>query len=471
DDMKSRLTAMFADWNAKQAPVPPFPQVQKAGGAGVYLAEKTDVTQTFFEVGHLGGLASDKDFSALEVATDILGGGFSSRLFRRIRTELGYVYDVSAYWGAQFDHPGLFEINGSTQSKYTVATLAAVRDELAKIRSAEVTPEELQVAKDKVLNSFVFRFDRPSKTLNRLMLYKYYGYPEDFVFRYQKAVESVTRADVLRVAQKYFNPDQLTIVTVGNPAEFGEPLSKLGLPVQKIDLTIPEPPRPPAAAVTAKTAEQGRALLIEMQKAMGGPDKLAAIKSTRMQSSATMNAGGQEVKVSEVSLFVAPSSLRQELTLPFGTMVVYSNGQTGWMATPQGVQEAPPPMLKQARGELFRELFTLALSDRDPNRTISLAGPNTLNIADKEGDSVELRMDPATHLPAALVYSEVGQAGPVNSEEDYSDWREVSGVKAPFHIKVSHDGKPFADAVVEDCKINPPLSADELAQKPAPKKP
>jgi len=467
DQMKARLATLFDDWNAKEPPVPAFPEVQKIPAAGVYLASKSDVTQTFFEVGHIGGLISDKDYPALEVAADILGGGFSSRLFSRVRTELGYAYNISAYWAADFDHPGLFEIGGSTQSKDTVATLEEIEKELAKMRTTEVTPDELQGAKDKVLNSFVFRFDRPSKTLNRVMLYKYYGYPEDFVFRYQKAVAAVTRADVLRVCEKYFKPDQLTIVAVGNPTDFGEPLARLGLTVQPIDLSIPEPPRAPAAAVTAKTEEQGHAQLVEMQKAMGGPDKLAAVKSTRMDTSATVDAGGQQIKVQQVSMFVAPSTFRQETTLPFGKMTVYSNGQTGWAASPRGVQDLPPPMLKELRGELFRELFTLALSDRDPNRTVSLAGPDTLAISDKDGDSVELHIDPATHLPSSLVYHSVGQAGPVTAEEDYSDWREVSGVKAPFHIVVKHDGKTFADATIEDCKINPPLTADALAQKPA----
>ena len=87
---------------------------------------------------------------------------------------------------------------------------------------------------------FVFFFDRPSKTLNRLLIYEYYGYPKDFIFQYQKAVENVTKADVLRVAQKYLKPQDLTVVAVGNPNEFGTPLTELGLKVQPIDLTIPE---------------------------------------------------------------------------------------------------------------------------------------------------------------------------------------------------------------------------------------
>jgi zinc protease len=248
EDMKRALTDLFASWTYTQQPVPKFPSVTAKAEPGIYVAEKPDVAQTFFEIGHLGGLLRDKDYAALEVAAQILGSGFTSRLVRKVRTELGYAYNIGAYWGAGFENPGLFEISGSTKSKSTADTIRVVLDELKKLRSEEVTPEELTNAKDYVLNGFVFNFDRPSKTLNRLLLYEYFGYPKDFIFQYQTAVKNVTRADVLRVARQYFKPENLSIVAVGNPAEFGNPLTTLQLPLHKIDLTIPEPPKPPGTA-------------------------------------------------------------------------------------------------------------------------------------------------------------------------------------------------------------------------------
>ncbi len=238
-EMRARLTSVFADWTYTQPTVPKFPEVRKNDAAGVYLATKTDVNQTFFDVGHLGGILSDKDFAALDVASDILGGGFSSRLVQRIRTKLGYAYGISGGWGAQYDHQGLFEIEGSTQSKYTVQTLQAVREEIEKMRTSEVSDEELRIARDKVENSFVFSFDEPSKTLDRVVRYDYFGYPADFIFQFQKAVHAVTKADILRVCREYWDPKRLTIVAVGNPANFGHSLDELGEPVRPIDLTIP----------------------------------------------------------------------------------------------------------------------------------------------------------------------------------------------------------------------------------------
>ncbi len=246
-EMRAGIEALFDGWNYQQPAVPPFPMFQGKPDPGIYVADRDDVTQTFFEIGHVGGLLRDKDYPALQVAANILGGGFTSRLMQRVRTELGYAYSIGAGWGAGYLSPGLFEISGSTKSKTTVETIRTIEQEIEKLRKGEVTDEELQTSKDTVLNSFVFYFDTPAKTLNRLILYEYYGYPRDFIFQYQKATATVTKADVRRVVRQYLKPEDLTIVAVGNPKDFGLPLSTLGLPVHALDLTIPEP-KPDLAA-------------------------------------------------------------------------------------------------------------------------------------------------------------------------------------------------------------------------------
>ena len=53
---------------------------------------------------------------------DILGGGFSSRLFKNVRTIKGLAYNVSANWGANYNHPGLFQVSGSTKSRQPQST-------------------------------------------------------------------------------------------------------------------------------------------------------------------------------------------------------------------------------------------------------------------------------------------------------------------------------------------------------------
>ena len=468
-EMKEQFARLFADWTAKQPPVPKFPPVDAKATPGVFLATKEDVTQTFFQAGHLGGELIEKDYPALEVAAEILGGGFSSRLFKLIRTKLGYAYNVGADWGANYDHPGIFRISGSTQSAHTVDTLKAVRQELQRIREAPVTDQELQTAKDTILNGFVFNFDRPSKTLNRLMIYEYFGYPKDFVFRYQKAIADVTKADVLRVAREHFRPQDVTIVAVGNPQAFKEPLSDLGSKVEPIDLAIPEPKKEAAAADPA-SVEKGKQLLQQAQKAIGGADQLAAIKDLQYRAESSIETPGATIKVKQTNSFALPSTMRQELELPFGKQTVYSNGSSGWLSSTmpgQGHMAMTPPVLKQARGEVFRQLFHLAVSDRDPDRTVALAANGVVEIHDKSGESVRIQIDETTGLPSKLLYQGAAMGGPPQEvEEDYSDWREVGGVRLPFQWTIVQGGKKFGEVKVDEYKINSGLTDEELSKKP-----
>ncbi len=463
-EMRDKLEKLFGGWKVDPPAVPPFPAVVGKPAPGVYLAEKPDVTQTFFSIGELGGTLRDKDYPALQVASNILGQGFSSRLVSEIRTKLGYAYSVAAVWAANYNHAGTFRIVGSTKSATTTETIQAVRAEIDKLRSSEVTEPELEDAKQQVQNSFVFNFDSPSKTLNRAMRYEYFGYPKDFLFQYQKAIAAVTRADVLRVVKEHIHPESLAIVAVGNPKEFGKPLSTLGK-VNTIDLTIPEPKQAAAKAEPA-SLNRGRELLQRAQQALGGADKLAAVKDSTESAELSMDAAAGGMKIKQHSQYLVSGHLRQDQELPFGKISAYTDGKTGWLVTPQGVMAMPAAVLKQAQGELFRNPFRLLLSDRDSSVQVNAVGKNTVEISAADGTSVRMEFDESTGLPARQTYQEAGQAGPSQVEEIFADWREVSGLKVPFKVTIQQGGKKFADVTVQEYKFNSGLKAEELSKKP-----
>lgn len=468
DEMRQRLERIFSGWKVEQPAVPAFPPVKKAPHPGIFLAERDDVTQTFFEIGHLGGLLSDKDYPALQVAGNILGSGFTSRLVQTVRTKLGYAYAVSAGWGAGYLSPGTFEISGSTKSSTTTATIRVIREEVEKLRREEVTEEELKTAKDSVLNSFVFAFDKPSKTLSRLVAYEYFGYPKDFIFRYQKALEGVTRADVLRVAKEYFRVENFTIVAVGNPKEFGkETLESLQIPVSKIDLTIPEPPK---AASPAGDRAKAVAALRRAQEAMGGAAKLEAVKDQVTEVDAKFLMGAAMAPAKQKAFRIFPDTLRQEQQLPFGNITVFSDGKAGWLTGPQGSMPLSPPILQQVKGEMFRNLITLVLSDRMSGRTVAGLEDGSVEIsdgADGGGNKAKLSFDPATGLPRKLTYSSMPMQGaPAEVVETYSAWRAVNEVMLPFEYTIDQGGTRFGEAKISSHRLNTGLKTEELSKKP-----
>jgi len=313
-----------------------------------------------------------------------------------------------------------------------------------------------------VLNGFVFHFDRPSKTLNRLLEYEYHGYPRDFLFQYQKAIAAVTKADILRVAKQYFRPRDLTFVAVGNPQEFGTPLSALGMKVETIDLTIPEPKKPTAQADPA-SLQKGKELLQKVQQSLGGAEKIAAVKDLQYHAQVDVETPGAVMKAKQANSYIVPWTMRQDIELPIGKQSVYSDGQAGWLAGMQGTQPLPAAVTKQMRGEVFRQILLLSLSDRDPNRTVNYAGPGALDISSKDGENARLEVDEKTGVPQKVVYTDVnGQT--IN--QAYSDWRDVSGVRLPYKWTVMQGDRKFATVTIEDYKINSGLTPETLSKKP-----
>lgn len=207
---------------------------------GVFFVNKSDVNQSNVYIAGLGTERSNPDFYALSVMNEIFSGGFGSRVFQAVRTRLGLAYSVDGEFGASYDHPGMFLVGAGTKSTTTVAAVKAIMEEIERLKSQPPTPEELKRAKDQVLNSFIFHYDSPDKTLNEQVTLAFYGYPSDTLEKYKTGIEHVTAADVSRVAAKYIDTSKLAIVVVGNESEMKTPLSTLGK-VTTVDITIPPP--------------------------------------------------------------------------------------------------------------------------------------------------------------------------------------------------------------------------------------
>jgi zinc protease len=171
----------------------------------------------------------------------IFSGGFGSRVVQNVRTKLGLAYSVGGSFGAAYDHPGIFRVEAATKSQSTVAATEAMLAEIGRLKTDPPTPAELNKAKDQVLNSFIFHYDSPDKTLNEQVVLAFYGYPADTLEKYKSGIEKVTAADVTRVANKYIDVSKLAIVVVGNEAQITPKLDTLGN-VTNIDITIPPPP-------------------------------------------------------------------------------------------------------------------------------------------------------------------------------------------------------------------------------------
>jgi hypothetical protein len=171
--------------------------------------------------------------------------------------------------------------------------------------------------------------------------------------------------------------------------------------------------------------------------------------------------------VKETDRWMGPSYFRQESQLPTGKITAYTDGKSGWIATPRGAGPLAGAQLKQVQGDLFRLYFRLLNSDRIPGRSVNAIDEHTLEISDDQGQAVKVIFNERTGLPEKVQYEVVQAAGaPITVEDDFSDFRDYAGLKIPFHIEILQGGQKFAAVTVTDVKMNSGFKLEELEKRP-----
>lgn len=241
DEALARIRQVFGDWKRGPAFQPAEAPYRKQPNPGVFQVAKTDVTQSFVLMGHLGVRKDDPDFYALEVLNQVLSGSFAARLISEIRTRKGLAYSVTGGVDSGWGHPALAYMFVSTKTETTGAGIDALLEEARALMGSR-PPTEVEVAKAKqgLLNSFVFTFDSLQEVLNRQLTLELYGYPLDWTSKYRAGIEGVT-VEQVRKAARHLRPEEFSILVVGTPEGIDKPLTAYGK-VTPIDISLPPPP-------------------------------------------------------------------------------------------------------------------------------------------------------------------------------------------------------------------------------------
>ena len=153
---------------------------------------------------------SSPDSYALEVASEILSDGQSSRLYKKLVVETQMVVDIGAGYDMTSFNPGLFVVSAQMRPGVKAAdTQLEVEKELAAIRDTPVGAEELQKAKNLEQAQFVFGQDSVMREAEMLGVYEMLG-DYHMVDKYLDGIEKVTAADVQRVAKTYLVTSNMT---------------------------------------------------------------------------------------------------------------------------------------------------------------------------------------------------------------------------------------------------------------------
>lgn len=415
-----------------------FPEIDYEYESSVNLIDKPDVNQSVVLMGHLGGLRSNPDYAKLQVMNEVLSGGFSGRLFQKVRTDMGLAYAVFGQYQSNTFYPGVFYTGVMTKSSTTAEAIDAIKEEIVRLQEEPITEQELKEVKDQFLNSLVFRYDSKQKVLNQHMSYIYRDMDPDEFEQYIEEVKAVTIEDVQKVAQEYMKPDSMHILVVGNKSEIGDQLNKYGT-VNEIDISIPEPGSSTADTEQGDT-KKGNALLGKMADAIITEGELTSITADYTQSM-----GPQEMEVSQEIDF-SREYLKQDISTPQGNMtVLLEDGEAKRMMGGQE-QALPGSAAKQIKAEMNKNY--LAIARNHENLTAEFMGMETVEgtelakVKVNLDKPVTLFINPDTHLPEIMKYQQFNpQAGQqMKMEQHYSNWKTANGVNYAYTVVIYANG-------------------------------
>ena len=360
-----------------------------------------------------------------------------------------------------------------TKSQTTVESIQAVDKDIDNLEKEPFTEDDVRRAKDAILNAFVFRLDSPDKILAERMVYEYYGYPADWLDKYQAEVKKVTAADVNRVATKYMHKEQLARLVVGNTKEFDKPLSSLG-PVKEIDITIPPPSASKDEGKSAAASNpEGKALAAKVAAAMGGLPKLQSVKTMHLNF-AESDPGGTPSPVDITLAF--PDNMHADIQTPQGKLTIVATSDAAYMSMAgMGTRSMPPAQKDEMLAQVHHDPIYVVQHVDDPAFTFTAGGTEKVGdidaaVLDIGGAIPWVRwyVDPKTGYIVREKYKGMGQTGPFDGETDLSDWRPVDGITLPYTHKNKQNGQESSLVEYKKIELNPTVDP-KLFEKPADK--
>jgi zinc protease len=214
EEVRREILGRFGPW-ARPATAPTTVPDAVAGPAPRSERIERELTQATILLGRQAVRQAHPDYFPLAVASYVLGGGSSSRLYGRVRDSSGLAYSVYSYVSPARYGASLV-VGAQTRTSEVPKVLDILRDELARMARELVEDEELALAKAYLIGSFPLRLDTSSKVADFIVGAEALGLGLDYADRYRAGVAAVTAADVQRVASRYFGPDTFDRVIVGD---------------------------------------------------------------------------------------------------------------------------------------------------------------------------------------------------------------------------------------------------------------
>ncbi|MFD2514126.1 M16 family metallopeptidase [Pontibacter locisalis] len=461
-EVKKLLKKSFAKWEKGEVKDVNYDLPKKPEQTQVVIVDRPSSVQSSLILTNPAELKPGaEDAVAASLMNNILGGGMDSRLFKNLRETHGYTY--GAYSSINNDEIlGRFNASANVRNAVTDSAVVEFMKELNKMRNERVTDAELRDAKAYVMGSFGRGLENPATVAVYAINTARYGLPEDYYANYLKKVEAVTAEDVQRVAQKYIQPDNMYILAVGNAGEVADKLQKFDKD-GKIDYYSTTGEKVDRAAMGVPAGLTADQVILDYIKAIGGKANIEKLKDITV----TSNASIQGMPLTFIQQQKGNDKFAIQVLMNNNPMQrVIINGDKGKMEAPmQGVnKEMTAEELKTQK--LEANLFSALQYDKLGIKT-ELKGME--KVDGKDAYAVEVTSpngQKSTHYFAkdsGLRLKEVnnlqGPQGVVTQTKNYSNYKEVNGVKFPYVVETTV-GPQVIKAEVQKVEVNKGLSDD-----------
>ena len=236
DRLLALLDAHFGGWPRADLDPQAIPPLESVDAPQTWVVPR-NLPQTSILLGEIGIDKDNPDQYAVRVMNYLLGGGgFNSRLMREIRSNRGLAYSVYSFYQVGRHLPGLFIAGSETRTNAVLEVVGIKREIMTQMRELPVSEADLTLARESLINSFVFGFTDKHDVVAMTMRLDFYDYPADYLQAYRDRVAQVSAADVQRAARRYLNPEGQMLVLVGDVETVAAELAAQGLRVKEFSL-------------------------------------------------------------------------------------------------------------------------------------------------------------------------------------------------------------------------------------------
>lgn len=187
-----------------------------AAQPGRYHVSKANSVQSSLRIGKPGVRLTDEDYAGYMLLNTILGGYFGSRLMSNIREEKGYTYGIQSF-NVSLPQGSYWCITTEVNNEYTEATIEEIFKEIRKLRTEAVSAEELNLVKNYLYGDLLRELDGVFAQSDSLKHKLNYNLDNSFYIGIIEKIRQCTPGKILELAGKYWNPEEMYIVTAGQP--------------------------------------------------------------------------------------------------------------------------------------------------------------------------------------------------------------------------------------------------------------